>query len=291
MEKRNIVSLATLYAISPVHAGSGTSTAAVDLPIQRERHTNWPHIQASGVKGSFRSHYRTFSDENGSELINHIFGSDEQDGWDRNEDSLAAAVSFSDAKLLFFPVRSNISPFLWVTCPAVLTRLNQDLQFTGIGNLSELPEVTGESARWIGNEGIENGRVVLEDAVVQPEGHTSLAFIQEQFPDIQRALIISDEMFDYVVSSCTEVQTQIKINAKTGTAEDGALRYEELLPSDSLLYTIVHCRSRNGIEDQLQAEQIQANLESVIKDFIQIGGDATLGRGVCRLNWLKGGQS
>ena len=271
MEKRSIVSLATLYAISPVHAGSGTSTAAVDLPIQRERHTNWPHIQASGVKGAFRSHYRTFSDENGTELINHIFGSDEQDGWNRDTDSLAAAVSFSDAKLLFFPVRSNISPFLWVTCPAVLTRLNQDLQYTGIGNLPEIPVVEAEKARWIGSQDIENGRVTLEDAVVQPEGHTELPFIQEQFPEIQQALIISDEMFDYVVSSCTEVQTQIKINAETGTAAEGALRYEELLPSDSLLYTIVHYTNQNGIEAQLQAEQIQANLESVIKDFIQIG--------------------
>ena len=48
--------LCVLHAISPVHAGAGSATGAVDLPIQRERHTGWPHIQASGIKGAFREH-------------------------------------------------------------------------------------------------------------------------------------------------------------------------------------------------------------------------------------------
>ena len=43
-------SIITMYAISPCHAGSGTSIGTVDLPIQRERHTNWPLIASSGVK-------------------------------------------------------------------------------------------------------------------------------------------------------------------------------------------------------------------------------------------------
>jgi CRISPR-associated protein Cmr4 len=52
MKERDIISL---YTVSPLHAGSGAIIGAVDLPIQRERHTGWPHVQASALKGAFRS--------------------------------------------------------------------------------------------------------------------------------------------------------------------------------------------------------------------------------------------
>ena len=70
--KNNLISLCTFYAISPLHAGCGAATSQVDLPIQRERHTNWPHIQASGVKGAFRAHYRLFAGDK-LKMINIIF--------------------------------------------------------------------------------------------------------------------------------------------------------------------------------------------------------------------------
>ena len=50
-------SIAIMYAVTPCHAGSGSALGVVDLPIQRERHTNWPMIQASGVKGAFRANF------------------------------------------------------------------------------------------------------------------------------------------------------------------------------------------------------------------------------------------
>ena len=43
-----------LYTETPLHAGSGTSVGTVDLPIQRERHTDYPLIQGSGIKGGLR---------------------------------------------------------------------------------------------------------------------------------------------------------------------------------------------------------------------------------------------
>ncbi len=57
MYRQENSTIMSLYAVSPVHAGSGSSMGVVDLPIQRERHTNWPHIQASGVKGAMRHHF------------------------------------------------------------------------------------------------------------------------------------------------------------------------------------------------------------------------------------------
>ncbi len=289
MFKKEIISLCQLYAVSPIHAGSGSATGAVDLPIQRERHTNWPHIQASAVKGAFRAHFRNFADNNAREQINQIFGSDEQDGWDKKKDNLPGAVAFFDAKILAFPVRSNIAPFVWVTSPAVLQRLENDLRFAGLELGGEIPNLEDTQAKIIGdNKNNIIGEVILEDAVVNAQGDCRFNFFKDKFNNLDRLLIISDKMFDYVVSSCTEIQTQIKIDAETGTAKDSALRYEELLPSDTVMYSAAHY-SRQNFETIIQANQIKTWLEDAVKDFIQIGGDETLGRGICQISWINGG--
>jgi CRISPR-associated protein Cmr4 len=101
-------------------------------------------------------------------------------------------------------------------------------------------------------------------------------------------LLVTDEAFKYVVESCTEIQTQIKIDSKTGTAQDGALRYQELLPADTVLYSVVHY-SRTHFDNELQAGMVRSHIEETIKDYMQIGGDETLGRGICKIKWIQGG--
>jgi CRISPR-associated protein Cmr4 len=293
MFKKELVSMISFYAIAPVHAGNGSSTGAVDNPIQRERHTNWPVIQASAVKGAMRSHFRRFfgddEDKKGEEkLINYIFGSDEQDDWDKNKDSIPGAISVSDAKLLAMPVRSNVAPFVWVTSPAVLKRLKSDLEFMGIYNLGEVPTVDSEKAIIIGDWDF-NGRVILEDVVVdvgeKSNSEKLEQFFNDNFPEVDKLLLISDEMFKYVVDNCTEIQTQIKIDEGTGTTKDGSLRYEELLPSDTVLYSIVYFSKTAN--NRLKPDGVMENVKTFIKDFLQVGGDETLGRGICKIRWVE----
>jgi len=293
-KNQNCVSFCVFYAVSPIHAGSGASLAAVDLPIQRERHTNWPHIQASGVKGSMRAHYRDCA-ENKS-LINLLFGYDKDDHKYHKEvfkddeekqkidENFPGAISISDAKLLAFPVRSNIAPFVWITCPAVLKRLSNDLEFAG-KNAIVKPSIEGDKAVCL--EGNLSADVILEDMVVKVEKSEANP-IPVGFPKLDRLLLVSDDTFKYAVENCTEIQTQIKIASDTGTAADGSLRYQELLPADSVLYSVVYF-SRTAFDHIPQAETVSKHIQDVIKDFIQIGGDETLGRGICRVNWIAGG--
>lgn len=286
MLTKELFSICTFYAISPIYAGSGASTSAIDLPIQRERHTNWPHIQASGVKGAIRDHYRKFAGEKQNQTINLIFGSDKdndekQEGFDQD---YPGAISFSDAKILAFPMRSNVAPFVWVTCPSVLKRLKNDLEFSGFSSFDDIPPLEKENALKI--FGTFPEKLILEDVVVKVADEGVPFAFPEVFPKIDRLVMISDEIFDYCVSCCTEIQTQIKINCETGTAQDGALRYQELLPSDTLMYAVVYY-SRAADLNKLQANTIQSHIEDVIKNFIQIGGDETLGRGICRISWIK----
>ena len=291
MLTKELFSICTFYAISPIHAGSGAATSTVDLPIQRERHTNWPHIQASAVKGAMRAHYRKFADGNGNvdDMINLIFGSDKDndEGKQGFDQDLPGAISISDAKLFAFPMRSNIAPFVWVTCPSVLKRLNSDLEFVKLNTIGGIPKkLKNEEAVKIAGDFPD--KVILEDAVVKSIANTVHA-IPAGFPTLDRLLLISDEMFDYCVSSCTEIQTQIKIDSETGTVDKkiGGLRYQELLPSDTLLYSIVYY-SKSGM-NELQADMIKNHVKDVINNFIQIGGDETLGRGICKISWINGG--
>ena len=47
-----------LHAQTSLHPGSGTALDVVDLPIQRERHTQWPVIPGSALKGILRDSCR-----------------------------------------------------------------------------------------------------------------------------------------------------------------------------------------------------------------------------------------
>jgi CRISPR-associated protein Cmr4 len=288
MEQKKHSAMLTFYALSPIHAGSGSATSAVDLPIQRERHTNYPHIQASAVKGAMRAHYRTFAGENNRDQINMIFGSDEgNDGTKTGGDqTVAGAIAVSDAKLLAFPVRSNVAPFVWVTSPRILQRYHDDLFYLG-KPVNALPDnsVGENEAFWLqGSHKAES--VLLEDAVVTvQQGQPGLP---AGFPKLERLLLISDEMFEYVVTNCTEIQTQIKIDAETGTTADGSLRYEELLPADTVLYSVVSFGQQLFDGNTFQVETIRKHVTAVLSNHIQIGGDATLGRGLCKIDWQEG---
>lgn len=80
--------------LTPAHPGSGTELSYIDLPIQRESHTGFPKIEASTLKGCIRSEI-THRHKEEKEKISQIFGA--PDGGD-----FASAISFSDARLLFF---------------------------------------------------------------------------------------------------------------------------------------------------------------------------------------------
>jgi CRISPR-associated protein Cmr4 len=286
----NLINICSLKAISPCHAGSGSATSHVDLPIQRERHTNWPHIQASAVKGAIRAHYREFAQQNSKELINIIFGSD--DGNDRNmpgsSDGLAAVMAVSDVNLLAFPMRSNIAPFVRVTCPAVLARLATNLELAGIKFPHNWTEPLTDEAFVL--RGDISGNVVLEDALVTARPAETPCVLPEGFPEMDHLLLVSNEVFEYCVSSCTEVQTNIKIDSETGTAQDTGLRYEELLPCDTILYMLASFSGKSFNEGQdFKADTIRKHICDTVKDFIQIGGDQTLGRGIFKLCWIEGG--
>lgn len=289
-----------LHAISPVHAGAGSATGAVDLPIQRERYTGWPHIQASGVKGAFRDHcervwlYRGRENEilgsndkedKAKELANRIFGQADANS------AQAGAVAFSDARLLAFPVRSNIAPFVWVVCPALLKRFARDLDLTGSSHAA-LYEASVAEDSYVTLAGKIEGEVVLEDICLKRASENAdeklVSFFQQYLPDLERLILVPDDHFSFLVQTATEVQAQIRIEPETGTTKDGSLRYQELLPADVVLYTVVFFGDeRAEREKPLVMDTIRNAVKEAVATHIQMGGDMTLGRGIFVVQWLE----
>jgi len=155
-----------------------------------------------------------------------------------------------------------------------------------LGSIDDIQNIDGENALCLA--GNISDKVMLEDMVVNVGNASASNLIPQGFPTLDRLLLVSNETYTYAVESCTEIQTQIKIDSEKGTAQDGSLRYQELLPADSVLYTVVYY-SRAVFDNALQAETVCKHVQDVITKFIQIGGDETLGRGICKTNWISGG--
>src|SRR5262249_6039747 len=131
-----VARLLFLHAQTALHPGSGTALGTVDLPVQRERHTHWPTIPGSALKGILRDRCREKArerhdgsrkraNEDDRELV-AAFGPGKIEAGESN--SHAGALSVTDARILAFPVRSLRGVFAWVTCAGVLDRLRRDLK-------------------------------------------------------------------------------------------------------------------------------------------------------------------
>ncbi len=288
--------LCLLYALTSIHAGAGQALKAVDLPIQRERHTAWPMVQASGIKGALRDWCEKAWKKNGfnEELVECIFGraGEESSNW-------AGAVTVTDARLLFFPVRSNMAPFVHVTCPAVLKRFKEDLALLG-KELKASFEV--ERERFVPLKGdFPDKQIILEDMLVSKENQNVSKFddlLNPYLNWLEKAILISDEVFGFLVRTATEVQAHIAIDDTTGTAKDGSLRYQEYLPADSVLYFLAFfsadrkpdskCKEKGT---RLLANDVAALVTKAVATHLQIGGDFTLGKGICKVKWISSNTS
>lgn len=285
--------LITLYTRTPLHVGCGTSVDVVDLPLMRERITNFPVIPSTSLKGVLRQAGRDFSGTNGYNLAvnDALFGNkdDVQTNSDGKEKFHAGCLQIMEAKLLAFPVRSLAGCFAWLTCPAILQRFQRDTgESIGIPDVTKDAAVTGN-----GSEVVVAGqdKVVLEEyalASQRDEKHGEVATRLAQLLDdplwtnklAKRLVILHDEDFQHFVSTCTEVVARIVIDP--GTRTNSNLFNQENIPCESLFYsvlTVLKAR-RNGFEGEPKK-----HLDSLLgaNPHLQIGGDETTGHGFCEV--------
>lgn len=297
-----------IYTETSLHAGVGSTTSVVDLPIQRERTTQFPIVQGSGVKGALRSQVQADAALRDS-YINLIFGGEEADDQSKKASSFAGAISVGDARIVLFPVRSLAGVFAYITCPAVLARVRRDVP--GFSALKQ--EVADNTALVTKQSSVTaSGRVVLEEFSFAAQendtaaeiaawlagnalpGGDEYAYWREKLKN--SLVILRDDDFRDFVQTSTEVVTRVRLDSAKKTVLEGALWTQEALPSDTLLMSAVIARATRSQTILNDAGQIFSSEnvinwlhdQAVIPSRIQLGGDETTGSGMVALRWQGG---
>ena len=253
-----------LLAETPIHPGCGRSMGVVDLPVAREAATDYPVIAGSSLKGAMRDRAETLLGEESDE-VKQRFGRPDQAG-----DLLVA-----DARLLLLPVRSLTGAYRWITCPHLLERFRRDLARAGIAPSPPVPSLEAGTVITQGK-----GHLFLEERQFQihqppaPELVSSLETLLAHEESRQRLgkqlAVLHDDDFAWFARYGLSIQARNVL--ENGTKKSGNLWYEETLPPDTLMYTLVLAR---------QDEAITA-LQTLFppdEAYLQVGGNETVGQG------------
>jgi len=287
-----------LYAISPVHLGAGQAIGVIDNPIQRERHTGHPCFAGSGIKGAVRHSFKNLGGD--ETLIARLFGPESG-----SADLHAGAVSFGDAQLVALPVRSLKGGYVYATCPQALARTQRLLAHLNLArNWPALPDLasgkclTTHSAH-LGGSGADRLHLEAFEYVAADKACAALQTIAtdlaqsalpagegyQYFRDkmANDLVVLSNADFDYFSQHAMLIEPHVRIDDITGTASDGGLFYTENLPPEALLIApLLASQSRSGKADEkIEAAAVMAHMKAVLHSkLLQVGGDATTGRGL-----------
>jgi len=300
------------HTITPLHIGCGQEVGLVDNPIIREKTTGFPFIPGSGIRGVLRDRCE------GMRELETLFGHEPDAPIDPGED-YAGCISVHDAKILFFPVRTSVNLFHWITCPYVIERFNRDVKYFKLNGFpfskSEYINAIQDSdnecfsvswndeeneifleefpfAKYIKIEGLENDNE-------QPYQLIKKWIEKNKFDGIEadKVLVVSDHVFNYFVQHATIVQQHNRLTSAKTVAE-GALFSVESVPPETLFYGIiggVRDRKTNGHKFENGEKAIHHLLATISNKgsstVITLGGDESTGLGVTRMFWQRNGDN
>jgi CRISPR-associated protein Cmr4 len=266
-----------LHALSPLHAGTGHAADIIDLPTARMKATGIPFVPGSSIKGVLRDAHRGGD----AEKVDAVFGP-----WD-DPGAHAGAVVVGDARLLALPVRTFRGAFAWTTSPLLLVLAGRDL-----GTALPVPSIPGRGARVPpGSVCVHKDRLYLEDLDLPARESSELeAWARVLAPqaspgqDIfsRRLAAIDDDTMAFLCETATQIDARVRLDTTTRTVQPGALWFEESLPPETLLISLIAA-------DRSRRKGVAMTPEEVLafavpdEEVLQFGGRATTGHGRCRI--------
>ena len=271
--------LLLLFTRTPLHVGAGESVGAIDQPIVRERPTGFPIVPGSGLKGVLRETCRR--DDTLKSLEKQIFG----------DETGAGRLSFGEAKILAFPVRSARGSFAFVTCPLALERFRRER-----GQDSTKPKLTTppEPAEMhcLAGESVIVSRAGKSDVVLEEYKFTRDGAFPADWEKVlvdlldddvwkvarNRLVLLNNGNFGHFVKNACDVSQHVGLDPEKGTAKDGALFNLEAVPAETLFFAPITLAAR-GTEGLDSLDRLRELLDR--KPVLQFGGDSTTGLGFC----------
>ena len=267
-----------LLAETHIHPGAGQSEGAVDLPVAREKTTDYPFVPGSGVKGAMRDlAERQFNDG----TVERIYG--RPDG--------AGELLLSDAKLLLLPVRCLSRCYLWLTCPHLIERFQRDRQRV----TQQAPEKFDFGALATGDPppilcaGTTEEKLFLEERLFTRKGDLPNGLVELVSPLVgheeaktrlpEQLAVVTNDDFAWFARYALPVHAH---NVLDENKTSKNLWYEETLAPDTLFYSVA--LFRNGSAEQ--------HIEGLFftgngRPYLQLGGNETVGQGWFRVTRVR----
>jgi CRISPR-associated protein Cmr4 len=279
--------------------GTGASTGGIDLPLAREAATGWPVVPGSGLKGVLRGALGL-----PEATVTWLFGG----SWNDTQDRDQGALMFSDLRLLCLPVRTYAGGWAWVTSAAALAAYRGEARWClpAGDKLPGLPAAPPDeqcacaelsSPLKAGNAVyLHDLRLQVPDAAPQAAvlaqwaGHLAPAiFGQEQAAACAafraRLVLVSEAALAYLGQVAMDVRTRVRLEARKAVAASGPW-VEESLPVETVLWGSVAADAIQKADNEARNAQqaIDAFAQALGSERrLQLGGKATVGRGVVRL--------
>jgi CRISPR-associated protein Cmr4 len=287
-----------LHAISPLHVGAGRGVGYIDLPIVREKVTNWPYIPGSAVKGVIADYFKATQDARkpGSDIAAAFGRANDND--DTEAGAASGSLVFSDASIVCLPIRSFYGTFAWITSPMALKRLRATNKPKEFSSQPANEEIFTSQGNVITPKESKDAKVYLEDIDLKAKVDETLQKWGEFLAKAvfggddgwqkifkERFALVSDDLFTFFCETGTEVNARIRIEDDTKIVAKGALWYEEALPVETVLAGTVWCdrvygKSKDNGDKPTEKHLMKTFCENSIE--MQIGGKATTGKGRMR---------
>ena len=294
-----ISEIVLLKSITNLHPGVGRIGGIVDLPVQKDN-IGFPIIYSSSLKGALKSALWQL-DRN---VAVTLFGPDPEDG-----EKFTSAVAILDAFTLVFPVRSLEGVYAYVTSPLLLNRFNELLNMIGIDysyvqNLSKLSISYGECKA---SQKAENllkvaaiNKIIINEEI-DLECRVDWSNDIEQLENLLgieqgRLILLNDNDALRALEKSLVRVTRVALDREKKTVKGGALWTEEYIPWNTVFITaFFYSKAKRPNSDLKSAADVKQKLHYLLqktRNYLIIGGNETIGRGIVRLEFKgEGGQT
>lgn len=266
-----------ITALTNMHVGSGDiSFGVIDNLVQKDVITELPTIHSSSLKGALREFFEQTVAES-TELVKFVFGADPKSSGGSTDGS--GNYRFFSAHLLSIPVRSNQRPFFRAISPAIVGEFCENItevgaEFTYKDKIEALRKLQPKKDSPMIFQDL--GNVVIEDFDAEfnnPDG-LDMEAIKDVFGD--NIVLFHDDVLKEI---CSELPVIARNNLENGQSKN--LWYEEIVPRQTMFYFLM-ARPEDGSEDYYNRF-----LDSITKNIIQIGANATIGYGYTKIQKMS----
>ncbi|HOY32220.1 MAG TPA: type III-B CRISPR module RAMP protein Cmr4 [Bacteroidales bacterium] len=239
-----------IECLTNLHVGSGGDNfGIVDKEIQRDQVDNTPIIHASSLKGAVREYFENCVYSTNSPVIIKYFGSDKKEQNNLSQ----GCLRFFEARLFAIPVRGigNVSDYLG-TSERLLTCFNNSAgKLDSAINKMSIPSTENTNAQTEYGDATQIATLALVGDNIAFIPNEKMITVLKNLPIIARNSL------------------------ENGQSEN--LWYEEVVPRGSKFYFFVAVPDEEtGYNSEFETH--------LLSDVVQIGANATVGYGFCKIS-------